>query len=363
MKGKSILLSILCTVSIIPPLENTSVTTASAQDIPTALKQGTTKRNWKEVMFDTVFSISTYQGKPILNSGRIKVDAQGRIYVLDLSETAILKFSETGEYLARYGKGKGRGPGEFQLPVDYSVSSSGDVFVADANSALVSIFSAEASVKATVRIKGIPNRIVHIDKDQFVVSQIGSRGGLLDRYSTSGRHISSFGKFFREQEYHGLPINIALTVSNNKLIGAFERGGQLFCFKDDSLIFFRESIEGLSTPKFEILQNFEGDKKTTIIRPSLENRHTYRELSVSRSNIFVLAQDASQKLGKVVIDVYDENNGNYLFSFRISKLAATESIVSVYFAIPFFYTCEFLKDGSEVIRKYQFTLVDRLQGR
>lgn len=357
---KNILLSILIvafTASIIQSFENNTAAPVSPSELPIALKQRANKRIWKEVMVDTVFSISTHQGKPILNPGRVKVDYMGRIYVLDLAEAAILKFSETGEYLTRYGKGKGRGPGELQHPVDYSVSSNGDVFVADANSALVTIFSENGNVKATVRVQGIPNRIVQLDKDQFVISQISKGGGLFDRFSNSGRHISSFGKFFEDQEYYGLPINITFTSSNNKLIGAFERSGQLFCFKDDSLIFFRESIEGFSMPKFEVRQYSERDKKTTVIMPSSENIHAYRELSVSGSSIFVLAQDASKKLGKIVVDVYNETDGTYLFSFRFSKLPGTEGIASIYFATPFFYTSEFLWDGSALVRKYQFKYI------
>jgi hypothetical protein len=335
---KIVLLSFFLSVAFtttITSYDHNSEATVSPLDPPIALKQSARKRNWREVIIDTVFSISTYQGKPILNPGLIKVDSKGRIYVLDLAETAILKFSETGEYLARYGKGKGRGPGEFHHPVDYSVSPTGDVFVIDAKSAFITVFRENGNVRRTVRVQGIPNRIVHLGKDQFVISQIG-RGDFFERFSNEGRPISLFGRFFQDQENYVLPINIILTSSNSRLIGAFEWSGHLFCFKDDTLVFFRESIDGLPMQKFEVVQQSEGDKKTIIVRPSSQNIHAYRELSVSESSIFLLAQDVSKKLGKVVIDVYDENDGTYLFSFSFSKLPGTEGITSIYFATPFF---------------------------
>ncbi|MGC8898856.1 MAG: 6-bladed beta-propeller [Bacteroidota bacterium] len=83
-------------------------------------------RIWKEVKLDTVVSISNYKGKPILEPLRVKVGQDGYIYVVDVYAPGVLKFSQNGNFVQLYGKGKGEAPGEFELPHDFSVNSSGE---------------------------------------------------------------------------------------------------------------------------------------------------------------------------------------------------------------------------------------------
>jgi len=61
----------------------------------------------------------------------LDIDAEGNIYVADMSNFRVQKFDKTGKYLLTFGR-KGQGPGEFEMPMSVHIEEkTGNVLVQD----------------------------------------------------------------------------------------------------------------------------------------------------------------------------------------------------------------------------------------
>ncbi len=69
----------------------------------------------------------------------VTVDSQNQVYVADMAQHRILKFSKDGELLTQWGR-QGSGNGEFNVPTNSAVTSSGKVFVSEEKNLRIQIF-------------------------------------------------------------------------------------------------------------------------------------------------------------------------------------------------------------------------------
>jgi len=73
------------------------------------------------------------------DEGRLAVDTQGNVYVLDVSNFRIQKFSSNGTYLTKWGT-RGDGDGQFLEPADIALDKQNNVYVVDFRTRLVQKF-------------------------------------------------------------------------------------------------------------------------------------------------------------------------------------------------------------------------------
>ncbi|MGC8898646.1 MAG: 6-bladed beta-propeller [Bacteroidota bacterium] len=322
-------------------------------DFANACTQKSKGRIWKEVKLDTVVSISNYKGKPILEPLRVKVGQDGYIYVVDVYAPGVLKFSQNGNFVQLYGKGKGEGPGEFELPHDFSMNSNGDVFVCDPRTGLVTVFDVKGNVKLTARTKGLPVSVVAFNDGSFVIAQAGS-GPLFQKYEPRGNFDSEFGNFLEKQSTYAMPLDALIASSGEGICGGFFRAGFIYSYdKNGNQKYLCETIDKYPLPKFDITQTREENKITTLISPSKDAPLSALDVSVDDSLLYVLAAGASKKEGAVVMDAYRASSGEYLYSFKFRKLPGTEGIRSTVVCKGYLYTCEYLQNGGTLIRKYK----------
>jgi DNA-binding beta-propeller fold protein YncE len=78
------------------------------------------------------------------NPRGVATDAAGNLYVADLGNSRVQKFSSEGEFLAAFGK-HGSGEGELLEPNGITVDSAGNIYVADANKHQLMKFKADGS--------------------------------------------------------------------------------------------------------------------------------------------------------------------------------------------------------------------------
>ena len=77
------------------------------------------------------------------------VDASGNVYVADMVNDRIQKFTSEGTFLAKWGS-QGNGDGQFRIPSGVAVDASGNVYVADSDNDRIQVFaSGEASPTPT----------------------------------------------------------------------------------------------------------------------------------------------------------------------------------------------------------------------
>jgi len=90
----------------------------------------------------------------------VAVDPAGNVYVADVGNARVQKFTADGAFLTQWGA-LGSGPGQFNAPADVAVGPDGSVYVADANN----------------------NRIQRFTTDGGFISQWGTAGALDGQFS------------------------------------------------------------------------------------------------------------------------------------------------------------------------------------
>lgn len=326
----------------------------SSEDFSKACKQSVTDRIWKKIKLDTVFSIRSYNGNPIFYPLKVYVDKHGDIYILDVYAPAILKFSAKGNFIRKFGRGKGKGPGEFEQPIDFSISPDGYLYVSDLSTHLISIFDTVGNVVQTMRIDGVPGRIIGILGKKFIVQRFGV-DDMFHKYDFSGKLLLSFGRFFKEQNL--VPVDLRTFFDGKSIYCAFVHGGYLLSYDvNGQLNYLCETIDRFPFPEIKVSQWREKGAIATRATFDPNSPISAFDLSANDSLLYILAGTASKKEGGVVIDVYNKIDGRYLFSFKFSKLSDTEGIQSCVISGDNLYTCEILKGGTTCVRKYRFKI-------
>ena len=73
------------------------------------------------------------------HEGRLAVDPQGNVYVIDLKNFRIQKFDSNGNYLTQWGT-EGDGEGQFREPLDIAIDKQNNVYVSDVTNSTVQKF-------------------------------------------------------------------------------------------------------------------------------------------------------------------------------------------------------------------------------
>ena len=125
----------------------------------------------------------------------VAVGDDGSIYVTDLGNKRIQKFSSTGEYVAEWGK-SGKQAGEFHYPSGITVAD-GAVFVADRDLNRIQKFTTDGEFVAEWGKRGsyegqflFPNGVAVYDGIVYVVDTGNQR---IQQFTTDGDFVSSFG--------------------------------------------------------------------------------------------------------------------------------------------------------------------------
>lgn len=133
------------------PAEITTVEGVEVVSNPDFPMQGTFRYSMEEDL-----SIGVMEGdeKYMLNKPQeIKIDKNGSMYVLDWGDACINVYDENGTYLRTIGR-KGQGPGEFDTPAYYDVSSDGRIFLMDTRNRRVVIFDVQGKYLGGFRLEG-----------------------------------------------------------------------------------------------------------------------------------------------------------------------------------------------------------------
>jgi Ca2+-binding RTX toxin-like protein len=185
----------------------------------------------------------------------IAVGDDGSIYVSDLGNKRVQKFSSNGEYITEWGK-SGKQSGEFHYPSGIAVS--GDfVFVADRDLNRIQKFSLDGEFITEWGEKGsyddqlfFPNGVA-VNNGTVYVADTGNQR--IQIFSTDGKFISSFGSSgLGEGQFLtvvGIDIdadgNVYVTDKGNSKIEKYDVNGKLiksFSFNSPNYTFSPEAI-------------------------------------------------------------------------------------------------------------------------
>lgn len=88
------------------------------------------------------------------------IDSTGNVYVLDKTSKTIKKYLSDGSYSGEYGFGEGEGPGEFLNPISFELDDSGNIYVLDINKRNITVLNNENKVKVISRLPFWPAQLV-----------------------------------------------------------------------------------------------------------------------------------------------------------------------------------------------------------
>ena len=122
----------------------------------------------------------------------ITTDRNANVYVADVINSRVQKFSSSGDFLSMWGK-KGYSPGDFQMPLGVAADSAGNVYVTDRDLSYVQKFSSEGTYLGSLPVHGSG---VAVGKDGFIyvvgdtITKMQPDGTVLSRFGSSGTSIA-----------------------------------------------------------------------------------------------------------------------------------------------------------------------------
>jgi len=274
------------------------------------------KRSFRDFHFKQIAQIGGMQDTVLLNPIGLVAEKDGSIYVNDYGTFQVKLFRPDGTLERVYGNGKGQGPGEAVNAGDFGVSPNGHVWICDLGLKL-NEFDEQGRFMGMVKDIGRPYRISILDDARVAVVPFNAYDDLIKIYETSGRLVTRSGPVMERQDYFSpaLAGDIQRQPARSHIVQMPLYAGLLFCFdKQAELQYARRMIAPPEFPKIQY-----SEKNGASAHGLYFNRiHTrYPSFSITDEAIHVLtSQDVKTDSKQYVIDVYDLQNGDYLYSYH-----------------------------------------------
>lgn len=283
--------------------------------------QPTTARVWRK---------PTFEKAAILNSTSLKDPAKMlagnsiNIFILDWSDLRVKEFSPDGKLVRAFGEEVGS-PGAFANPTGFGLDSGGNMWVCDMKQKRIGVFNADGT-KKSIRPQNTPYRVAAIgDKMIAMVTPVHSE--LFETYDSSGQQLKSFGELVEDQSHKGLVLDgdIVSDAENHGFIYAGRYLGIIGAYDvEGKQRFLIQTIDNVTQPT--MLQYEGGPRK---VKPN--TTLPVLSLSVLNNELYILSgvQPDGTSGGKVM-DVYNKQDGHYLYSWELPA-GGQEAIVASHY--------------------------------
>jgi hypothetical protein len=237
----------------------------------------------------------------------------GNIFVLDWSDLRVKEFSPDGKFIKAFGDKIGE-PGAFINPTGFALDSGGNVWVCDLKQQRIEVFNADGSQK-TITPKNTTYRIAAVG-DAMITMVTPTHDRLFETYDLSGQQRQSFGEILADQTDKGIILDgdIVADTENHGIIYGGRYLGILGAYDaEGKQRFLVQTIDNVPPPA---VLDVEHAGKKRKIKPN--TTRPILSLSVLDKELYVLSGvDSDSAAGGKVIDVYDKQNGQYLYSWEL----------------------------------------------
>ncbi len=229
------------------------------------------------------------------------------VYVLDFDAAVVRLIQFNPPRIIRtFGLGKGQGPGELANPTDFKVDDSLHIWICDLANSRITIFAPDGSLKHTLPVQHPPLRIA-LQPEHFVVHSIPSINGQLYQYTRNGQFVQSFGKFSNDLSNAMAYMGWISSSKDGYVFFAGYWTGILAKFTPNGTrIFYRMNID--QTPPPRVKTDERGgrfvDRRAPVATYTFNVWGNYLYLHTIKDKTNIL-------------DVYDTQSGDYLFSYRL----------------------------------------------
>lgn len=285
--------------------------------------QSTKVRVWRKPAFEKT---------AVLNSTSLKAPAMMRaenstnIFVLDWSDFRVKEFSPDGKLLRAFGEEIGS-PDSFINPTGFAQDSGGNMWVCDLKQQRIGVLNADGS-KRTIKSQNTIYRIAAVG-DVMITMVTPSHSRLFETYDLSGQQLKSFGEILADQTDKGIILDgdiVADTENHGIIYGARYLGIIGAYDAEGKQRFLVQTIDNVPQPAvLDVVLNDERKKRK--IKP--DTTKAVLSLSVLDNELYVL----SGVQGGKVMDVYDKQDGHYLYSWELPADGQEAIVASNYIYI------------------------------
>ena len=147
------------------------------------------------------------------------VDSSERVYVADMNNHRIQKFSSSGTFLTKWGS-LGSGDGQFNYPMGVAVDSSGGVYVAEMNNHRIQKFNSNGTFLTKWGSLGSGDRQFNYPMGVAVDSSgrvyvADTNNHRIQKFSSTGTFLTKWGSYGSGDGQFQSPIGVAVDASGN----------------------------------------------------------------------------------------------------------------------------------------------------
>lgn len=298
-----------------------------AVELPTAFlsearpkAQPTTARVWRKPAFEKTAVLNAASLKA---PAKMQADNNGNIFVLDWKDLRVKQFSPDGKLLKAFGEEVGS-RGAFDNPTGFTVDSGGNMWVCDFKQERVGVFNTDGSQRS-FKPKHTIYRMASIG-DVMITMVVLEYSRLFEVYDLSGKQLKTFGELLEDQANKGLALDgdIVADTENHGIIYGGRYLGIIGAYDTEGKQrFLVQTIDNVPQPT---VLNIEGRMRKVKPNSALP----VLSLSIQDKELYVLSgvhpDGTADRAGKIM-DVYDKQDGHYLYSWELPA-DAQEAIVA-----------------------------------
>lgn len=293
-----------------------ALSVASSDQFPKARPQDRSERLWRKISGEKLLVLRNSAEYVLIKPFWIDVDQHENIYVFDYGDLTLKKFSREGKFVRAFGKGKGKGPGEFMNPMNSAIDAEGKVWIADAVNVNITVFRADGVFEKMFRLKQHPERFLLLGRSgKFVVMPSSQVEDRFEVYDHNGQAVKSFGRLIPDQAQNWMALGgRAAADDSGRFVQVFTRAGYIVGYDSTGqLRFYRETIDPVPFPKLIVSEGGQGfDPKAPWASTTV---------NIVGDEVFVLSMSGAYKVKVGVIDSYSNQDGSYLYSFKLPDWA------------------------------------------
>ncbi len=292
------------------------------------------ERVWGKIELKRLIKIGGIENQTLLKPSRIKVDNKGNIYILDIAESSVKKFSSTGLFIKKYGQ-KGKGPGEFTRAYDFDIDTTGKIAVLGPNEGKFSVFYDDTVIESKSKL--LPIELCFASKSEVATLQIMdplSYSPISKTNFKEGKELN-YNNFLSKKSFEGenygmLPFLIGdiHRYQLDKLVYISSIMGYVVLYDDNGNII--SVFKLINTAHQSALRKREDKIKGSdfpLVRFPRKDEYLFMCTNIWGDNLYVFSDYSNKNEDNYVIDVYSISNERYKYSFNLSGIG---KIVSVF---------------------------------
>ena len=246
----------------------------------------------------------------VYTPSKVRLRGDSLFCVLDRGSYQVKAFRYDGHPAATYGKGQGRGPGEFLNPVDFVVGAEGDVHVLDMGNQKISAFDARGHHLGDHSIPRA-QQLIRTGEGRLALMHLSSD----HLFSTLTRTMETgdeFGVLIEDQRALGLILHGFSTQKASRIAYVNASTGDLAVFTHDGkLVHYTKGIDNQELPGLKRIE-YESQAGRALDLP--DDAKQYGPIITSTDNRLYYWVDPRSEPG--YIDVYSVQDGRYIRSLR-----------------------------------------------